>query len=348
MSRRPVLTRQFCQIAHTHSSGKQPPMGVEWWTHDAAQDESSVACQGLSMRVGEIRAEINRLLGTISRTPENIELVLDLMRRCQMLDQQLANWSRNLPEAFEYKPVTWEDNVPNGDFHKAEVYPGRVDIYRDIWVTSLWNLARTSRIMLSSAVVRCAAWVCAPIDYRTTPEYASATRVAQECINDIISSVPYLFGWFRTRKHLLERAGLSGFGCGDEDALKGLPGYLLSWPLYCVMSQDYTSDSQRAWVRGRLEFIGDKLGIKYAFMLNQVWTAHFHSSCVPWCQWLTLWQLNVRLPSMLIRRDGTMQSPEIKANHEGMLSGKVPPPVPYEDAQRRLLHVGDSDQQRAP
>lgn len=245
-------------------------MGAEWWINDAVKEENAASCQRISIRVGELRAEVNRLLTTLARTPKNVELMLDMIQQCQSVDHDCVSWTKDLPDYFDFQTVAWEDNVPNGDYSKAEAYPGRVDAYRDLWVASVWNMMRTCRIILASMIVRCAAWVCVPLDYRTTPEYATAARTCVENITDIIASVPYQLGWFAKRRDLLARANLSAFGCGDEDALKGLPGYLLSWPLTCVMGQDYTTDNQRAWVKGRLEFIGNQLGVKYAHMLTQV------------------------------------------------------------------------------
>lgn len=245
-------------------------MGVEWWITDAVQDEHAAQCQKLNIRVGELRAEVNRLMTTIGRSTENIELMLDIIRKCQTVDQELVAWANGLPEVFRWQTVTWEDRVPNGDYSGAEVYPGRVDIYQDLWVVSVINMQRCSRLILASLIVRCAAWACSPVDYRTTPEYATAARSCHEIITDIIASVPYQLGYFHRRKDLHARIALSGFACGDEDTVKGLPGYFLSWPLVCIYGQDYISDTQRAWIRGRLEFIGNHVGVRYAHILKQV------------------------------------------------------------------------------
>ncbi|KAI6779654.1 Transcriptional regulatory protein-like protein [Emericellopsis cladophorae] len=304
-------------IIHTLSSGKSPIMGVDWWINDAVKDESAASCQRIAILVGELRAEVNRLLGTLTRTAENIELILDLMRKCQLMDQECVAWSKDLPECFEFTTVAWEDNVPNGDYSKAEVFPGRVDAYQDLWLPSVWNLMRTSRIILASLIVRGAAWVCAPLDYRTTPEYATAARTCVECITDILASVPFQLGWFANRKHLLERANLSSFICGHEDAEKGLPGYFLTWPLTCVLGQDYATDSQRAWVRGRLELIGNQLGVRYAHMLTQ---------------------LNLRIPSMLIRRDGLMAKHlPTGPDFEKLLSSKNTSAAEYQAKQKAAM-----------
>ncbi|EWZ01654.1 hypothetical protein FOCG_06479 [Fusarium oxysporum f. sp. radicis-lycopersici 26381] len=292
-------------IIHTLTTGTPPAMGVEWWITDSYKNRYGAECQRLNIRTAELRAESNRLMASLARSPENIELLLDIIRRCQTLDQQHVAWANQLPEYFHYKAVAWEDNVPSGNYGMAEVFPGRIDAYQDLWVVSVWNLMRCSRIILASLIVRCAAWVCAPVDYRTTPEYATAARTCVDTITDIISSVPYQLGWFSSRRELLERANLSAFGCGEEDALKGLPGYFLTWPLTCVQGQDYTTDAQRAWVKGRLEFIGNHLGVRYANVLKQ---------------------LNVRVPSMLIRRDGLMASPyPASYNFEKLLSSKTAP-----------------------
>ncbi|EWZ92749.1 hypothetical protein FOWG_05779 [Fusarium oxysporum f. sp. lycopersici MN25] len=292
-------------IIHTLTTGTPPAMGVEWWITDSYKNRYGAECQRLNIRTAELRAESNRLMASLARSPENIELLLDIIRRCQTLDQQHVAWANQLPEYFHYKAVAWEDNVPSGNYGMAEVFPGRIDAYQDLWVVSVWNLMRCSRIILASLIVRCAAWVCAPVDYRTIPEYATAARTCVDTITDIISSVPYQLGWFSSRRELLERANLSAFGCGEEDALKGLPGYFLTWPLTCVQGQDYTTDAQRAWVKGRLEFIGNHLGVRYANVLKQ---------------------LNVRVPSMLIRRDGLMASPyPASYNFEKLLSSKTAP-----------------------
>ncbi|UNI17361.1 hypothetical protein JDV02_003707 [Purpureocillium takamizusanense] len=293
-------------IIHSLSTSKSPVMGADWWMNDTVRDEHASDCQRLNIVIGELRAETNRLLTTPTRSPDHVEKVMDMIKRCQAHDLACANWSKNLPDHFQAKTVAWEDNVPYGDYTKAEVYPGRVDAYQDLWVCSVWNMMRCSRLVLASIIVRCAAWISSPVDYRTTPEYATAARTCVDTITDIIASVPYQLGWFSKRKDLLERANFSsGFGCGEEDAQKGLGGYFMTWPLALIHGQDYITDSQRAWVQGRLEYIGNQLGVRYAHMLTQ---------------------LNVRVPSMLIRRDGLVANPFPQAHDfQKLLSGRLSP-----------------------
>lgn len=95
-----------------------------------------------------------------------------------------------------------------------------------------------------SIAVRCAAWVCSPKDFRTTPEYATAVKVCPETISDILASIPYHLGWHTKRKDLFRGHESAEFACGEEYVMKGLAGYFLTWPLACVLTQDYTTDAR--------------------------------------------------------------------------------------------------------
>ena len=244
-------------------------MGADWWVKDAVNDEWSTSCHRLNLKASELRTEVSRMTASLSRTPDNIDLMLAMMRRAQSIDQEVVGWMENLPPAWHFKTVCWEDHVPGGDYTKADVFPGRVDIYSDFIISAVWNMARTARLLLTSVVVRCAAWVCSPVDYRTTPEYATASRACVDVVSDIIASVPYHLGW-HTRRRLFDDHHLSGFVCGEEDATKSLAGYFLTWPLSCVLALDYTTDPQRQWVIGRLRYIGDTLGVQYAHAISKV------------------------------------------------------------------------------
>ncbi|KAK6952622.1 hypothetical protein Daesc_004912 [Daldinia eschscholtzii] len=283
-------------IIHSLTSGTTPIMGAEWWINDAVRDDTAASCHRIMIKLGELRAEVSRLMNSMARIPKNIEIMHHLLRRIQKVDQEVVAWMRNVPDEWRFRTVAWEDHVPNGDYSKAEVFPGRVDIYQDLYIASVWNTSRTARLVLASLIVRCAAWICSPVDYRTTPEYATAARTCVDTITDVIASIPYQLGWHLRKErrqqyeHLAQsqnqnRQQQSKFPCGEEDTPKALAGYMLTWPLICVHSQDYTTDAQRAWIHGRLRYVGDDLGVQYAHVLRQ---------------------LQIRMPSMLIRRDALM------------------------------------------
>lgn len=308
-------------------------MGVDWWLDNAVNDSYAAHCCRLNLQTSELRAEVTRMMthgiaasaaGTSPSSPsspssprsssaqsspsstyeQRTAQILSLMRRSQDLDRAIVDWMACLPPHWHYRTLCWQNYVANTDYAHAEVFPGRVDVYNDVWIASVWNMARVTRLILASITVRCAAWACSPVDYRTTPEYAHSARVCAEVIGDVLASVPYHLGWHYRTKRRQQGQGqgqdrsnrnrnwndhdhdddeedgevdaqkeeqLSGFGCGeDEDGIKGLSGYFLTWPLACVMGQDYLTEDQRTWVRGRLRYIGQELGIRYASILAQV------------------------------------------------------------------------------
>ncbi|PQE14424.1 negative acting factor protein [Rutstroemia sp. NJR-2017a BBW] len=264
-------------LVNCMSSSKPPVLGVEWWLGDASKDQSSARVSKLNLEVAELRCELNRVLMSQPRTPETFELISKVMQRALELEQEYQRWE----ETQTKQTVAWVDNVPGGDMMKADVCPGRVDMYPDIYVAAQWNLARTSRIFIAAIVIRCAAWICYPVDYRTTPEYAQMSRLGQEMINDIIASIPFNFGWHLDENGRLKAGDVMG-GTDDVNTVKALGGVFSIWPLLSVSCADYTTDSQRVWVKGRFKYIAEVMGLNQAKVVG--------------C-------LQLRLPSMIVRRD---------------------------------------------
>jgi hypothetical protein len=200
----------------------------------------------------------------------------------ETLNADIACWLASVPERSRFTTVCWvsEDDIGvsngGGSYGEAEVFPGRVDIYPDFITAMAWNIARVSRLLLASLTVRIDAWLCAPADYHMTAEYAATWRLCQDIIPDILASVPYHLGWHMNGQ-ALGRPGLSAFACGEEGTHKALPSLFLIWSLTCVKNFDLSTDDQRAWARGRLRFIAEEIGLKYAHIVNEVSSFLGHS-----------------------------------------------------------------------
>ncbi|KAK4140101.1 uncharacterized protein C8A04DRAFT_32388 [Dichotomopilus funicola] len=305
-------------IVHALSTGIAPPMGTDWWMRDAVIDPTGSACQRLCLEAGEVRSTATRLMTGITRTPDNIRRAQDLVRRSYQLDQAMTHWMASVPESWRARTLCWQYSDPSSvssdgkDYSLAEVFPGRVDLYPDIWVAGLWNQLRAARLALMSIIVRTLAWVNFPGDYRTMPQFASAARLCIDIIADILASVPCCLGWHLKRKDLWPQDMPVGVAGGDGSVSKGLAGYFLAFPLACVLTQDYTTDAQRTYIRGRLRHIGDVLGVKYAHIL-----------CL----------LQFRVPSMLMWSDvKNAASGVAAANFEKVVSSPrqaYPTPEPH-------------------
>lgn len=293
-------------IARTLSSGTSSVMGVNWWLPESvAADSIGARYQRFALEVTDLRAEVTRLMATLARNDQGLELMLEMLRKVQDLDLQMANFLQGLPAEYQVMPLYWEDKVleEDGQVRHAPVYPGRVDAYSDLIVASIWNATRATRIILMSLLIRVAAWVCSPADFRSTPEYATAVRTCKANIADIISSVPYMLSMHHQKDVQQPSAPApSGFACGTDEQSKMLGGLMVAWPLSTVRTCDFTMDTQREWAIGRLNFIASELGIKYASSLAAA---------------------KIRFPSMLIRRDGLMPTKDPLGDIKQTLSTKI-------------------------
>lgn len=247
-------------------------MGVNWWLSESlAADSFGARCQRFNLETSDLRVEVTRLMQILPRNDQGLELMLEMLRKVQNLDHQIANWLSSLPDEYQFRTLYWDDSpVLEGEMREFHVYPGRVDIYSDLVVGSIWNALRATRLILASMVIRCAAWICSPADYRTTPEYTTAVRICQGNIADIIASVPYFLGMRSNGAYLYPSGNQSGFACGFDDQTKMLGALMVSWPLATCNTHDCTNDEQRGWVTKLLKYIAHDLGLKYASSLADV------------------------------------------------------------------------------
>lgn len=254
------------------SSSKPPALGSEWWTSDLAKDDIGVFTIKLNLQVAELRHEINIALSTFSRSPEGFQKVVSLIKRAQAMEQEYQDWEASLPNEWKPRTVAWVDQIPGGEISKAEVCPGKVDMYEDVWLANTWNHSRVARLFISGFIVRCAAWICSPVDYRTTPEYAQSVRLCVDLVTDIIAGIPYHLGWrVGSNGTLTEPGDMNSPSSGETFSCpKALGGFFCLWPLFAVNNSDYPSDSQRNWAKGRLLWISENLGMKHAKVLSGV------------------------------------------------------------------------------
>lgn len=258
----------------------------------------------LNMKLIELRGDCNMIMTAEARRndPANAEKVLDLYARAQGAKQAFQTWASTRTEVWTFGPTAVIEKLPSGSsLLDSEVFPGRVDVYHDLWVASVWNMARTTGLMFSSIIVRCAAWLNPQADFRALPEYTEASRFDRKIIVDMIASVPFLLGWHKrqSRKDFLvppeelqnslgAHYTLSGYACGDDspgtkpEHGKALGGYFSMWPMFMAGCSDFCTEAEGRWIHGRLRFIADHMGVHQAT----------YFACA-----------KVRLPSMTVIRD---------------------------------------------
>lgn len=268
------------------SASKTPSLGVDWWIADAGkEDRLGTFLPRLSLRVAELRAQINIALATWPRTPERFQEIRNFIRRANDMENEYQQWEAVLPEGLRPRTCAWVDNIPGGNIMNSDVCPGKVDMFSDIWIANMWNGARVARLFISGIILRCTAWICSPVDYRTTPEYATSVRLCADLVTDIIASIPYQLGCRMGADGVLRGRNESGSlspGENDLTSSKAIGGFFCMWPLFSVSNTDYVTDLQRQWAKGRLRYVSETLGMNQAKVLSNY---------------------ALRLPSMIIHRD---------------------------------------------
>lgn len=244
-------------------------MGVNWWLREIEPDEIGARFQRFSLEVSEIRAEVTKQMGILPRHGYGMDLMLEMLRKTQNLDRKIVNYLDTLPDHCRYDTLYYEDYLPGALTH-APVFPGRVDRYDDLMVAATWNGMRAARIILESLIIRIAAWICSPADYRLTPEYKTAVGLINTNISDIISSVPFILSTYTKGEKASHGINAGSFVCGADAQAKMIGGLVASWPLSTVRCCDFATNEQREWAVGRLNWIAHELGIKYASSLADV------------------------------------------------------------------------------
>jgi len=229
-------------------------------------DETVRVVETLNLRVADLRAETHTVC--TSKIGDD-SAAMDLLRKAEAMEHEYYEWHQTLPDRWKPTAVSWVEGIAEQDYANAKVYPGRVDSYGEAYVATIHNIARSARLFIVTTILRCTAKLCYPLDYRMTPEYVTASRHASQLIDDIIATTPYFFGWNCDAE--IAVFGEAYFPCGDNRITgKGVTGIWAMYPLFAASASDFATYSQRIWMRGRLEYISEVLGVNQAHVLLQL------------------------------------------------------------------------------
>ena len=201
-------------------------------------------------------ARADNILSKSMTTSEVPDSLSDTISKGAVLDQKLEAWADDLPGPYRYKSFHAPDYSlentlglhPMPSFH----------LYTDIFIASSWNLNRITRIILLTNVGR---WISA-LAKNSDQEMTSSenndcnlqtTDKIQSLVSDIGASVPYLLGELDQEGKLQH-----------PQHTKAIGGLCLLFPLRAMLFTESIDPVQRAWIRKRLTYIKNALGIHRA------------------------------------------------------------------------------------
>lgn len=260
----------------------------------------------LSLRAADIRVAIERLLGGwgpshAAAIEPTREAILAVLHDADALEAEYAEHFRTLPFAWKAMTVRYLRQT-DPTIMSGIPYLGRVDAYIDMFICYMLNWARAARLYTRNTSLRCRAWLLGPeVDYRGTADYAAAQRAGAEIIEDIVASVPYVFGAARVGGSGQTQA-TTAVPSGGSYQPPSLAGVFVMWPVFAAASSDFATEAQRTFLKRTLKYISEEIGIGQAAILAAY---------------------NLRTPSMPIAYTRMKQFEQLGKPFHGVASGSA-------------------------
>ena len=192
---------------------------------------------------------------TTSEVPDSL---LATISKGAVLDQKLEAWADDLPGPYRYKSFHTPDYSlentlglhPMSSFH----------LYSNIFIASSWNLNRITRMILLTNVGRWISALAKDSARETTSTEDNDCNLQtrdkiQSLVGDICASVPYLLGELDHEGKLQH-----------PQHTKAIGGLYLLFPLRAMLFIESIDPVQKAWIRKRLAYIKNALGIQGALL----------------------------------------------------------------------------------
>lgn len=279
------MTRNSVFAVYCMPSGPELPQ-CKYLTRHLACKNSALA--EMNLAGSQIRHAIDRIFRSCrtkkdyaERNPARVQKVLEVLQRARALQARFTALHDTM------SPPGWApeviDTVPprrDAELDTCPSFTGPVYHFDQLGVAAIHLTTWTSHLMLTTSIMRLKAWLAYPEDYRTRAgkdgaEFDEVARTAALRVADLVALVPYYCRFGETR------SGASGFACGEElDRTRGAPCQMLLWPLFAASGSDFASASERRFLRGRLRFFAEEVGLRQARVFLQVSLPTCYLICV--------------------------------------------------------------------
>lgn len=137
----------------------------------------------------------------------------------------------------------------------AQKYP--LHFYHDICVAFDWNTFRTARLRHHEVLLHCITLIRAHPSNQSLCLDPEITRkesmsVIADMVVDVCSSISFCLG------------EIDSNGEPNTKIATPIHGYLAMWPLYIALVSAEDGSETKAWLRAKLEYISDSMGIQLA------------------------------------------------------------------------------------
>lgn len=176
---------------------------------------------------------------------------------CTAMLHDFTTWTNS--QAPEAQPIAVTTLVATSENAKPCIgcWPGRVDTYSDIYIASIWNIARSAHLLLIVLILRISA------DLNETDGIQEYLHTAMMSIDAMVSSIPY---------HLTDNlyTFLDGSKKDIAEPGRALGGLLPMYPVYIASRVPLIPAPMADYLRSCLGWIASDMGIGQAERLAKV------------------------------------------------------------------------------
>jgi hypothetical protein len=229
-----------CITCHT-----RPPDETERWLELAKWNDPTHDLSVTIFHHARLGAEVQALFDDTKQNEWWVIELLKIVKKSIQIDQGYQAWEDSVTGIWRYKET------------RSSSGPSQ-HIYHDIMIAAIWNRNRGFRIHLHEVLLRCCTLIQSHPYGQTLPFYFESTRskstsIIKEMIANIIASMPFCLGNIDSKGNVVDPA-------------KPLPvaGYFAMFPLYLAMVSVEEGSETQSWLRGKLHYISDALGVRLA------------------------------------------------------------------------------------
>ena len=134
-------------------------------------------------------------------------------------------------------------------------------VYTSLSIGAMWNFYRTTRILLLRCLIRCSVaedgcGLAATTKYELVKPIVAQI---QGLADDVFASVPFMLGQIDQEANLR-----------DVGQSKAIGGLFLLWPLGTLLFLEHIPPERIEWVKNRLIYIRNALGIQQGMSIVQL------------------------------------------------------------------------------
>lgn len=227
-------------------------------------EDLEVSLALLTFDVLDLRARASKLTGEQEPTAQTVENAIQLLDHAGIIASQLRGWRLIMATQHPIRSFTVTRTADKLPLEECEFWLGPMQSYESMHLANLNNVHRSWTIYTHAAMIQIQTWLQSRPEAAVPPwiDAAYDFQMMQSAIDGICADAPYYLGLRNGPDGLTKAAA-------EDLSLKG-GGHSSYWFwLATAVGVEVLDVRQRLWILGRLRFIGDIYGHRWAAFISR-------------------------------------------------------------------------------